>query len=99
MEVRGRYLINEKTVMLTGETSTRGEEWSKVIEGEETFLVKKAPTELIEESLLDANSNLLGARRSLKYLYSPMRIRPISVNPKKGILLFPTKNMKRHSCI
>ena len=99
MEVRVQYLINEKTVMLTGEYSNREEIWTRVIEGEETFLVKKAPTDVIEESLLHEGSNFIGTRLSLKYLYSPMRIRPISVNPQKGILLFPTKNVKRLSCI
>jgi competence protein ComK len=96
MDIRDRHLINEKTVLLTGEYNDRGELWSRVIEGEETFLVKKSPITVIEETLLHLGSNFLGARRSAKYLLSPSRMHPISVNPQMGILLFPTKNMKCH---
>ncbi|MEH7012492.1 competence protein ComK [Neobacillus niacini] len=99
MDLRDRHLINEKTVLVTGEYNDTGELWSRVIEGEETFLVKKSPTTVIEETLLHLGSNFLGARRSSKYLLSPMRMHPISVNPQMGILLFPTMNMKCHCCI
>jgi competence protein ComK len=96
MDIRDRHLINEKTVLLTGEYNDRGELWSRVIEGEETFLVRKSPITVIEETLLHLGSNFLGARRSAKYLLMPTRMHPISVNPQMGILLFPTKNMKCH---
>lgn len=99
MEIRERYLINEKTVMITGEYNNRGELWTRVIEGEESFLVRKTPTDIIEETLLNVGSNFTGARCSSKYLLSPMKMHPISVNPQMGILLFPTKNMKNYSCI
>jgi competence protein ComK len=99
MDVRDNHLINEKTVLVTGEYNDRGELWSRVIEGEATFLVRKAPTAVIEETLLNVGSDFLGARRSSKYLLSPMRMHPISVNPQRGILLFPTKSLKCYSCI
>lgn len=99
MEIRAKHLINEKTVLVTGEYNDRGELWSRVIEEEETFLVTKTPTTVIEETLLHLGSNFLGARSSSKYLLSPMRMHPISVNPQLGILLFPTKNMLCHCCI
>lgn len=99
MDIRERYLINEKTVLLTGEYNDRGELWSRVIEGEETLLVTKSPLTLIEETLLHLGSNFHGARRSSKYLLSPSRMHPISVDPQLGILLFPAKNMRRQSNI
>jgi competence protein ComK len=99
MDVRDKHLLNEKSVLVTGEYSERGELWSRVIEGQETFLVKKTPIAVIEETLLHVGSDFLGARRSSKYLLSPMRMHPISVNPQMGILLFPTKNMKCPNCI
>lgn len=99
MNVRDNHLINEKTVLVTGEYSDRGELWSRVFEGEDTFLVRKTPIALIEETLLHVGSDFLGARRSSKYLLSPMRMHPISVNPQMGILMFPTKNIKSHSCV
>ncbi|MDR7077512.1 competence protein ComK [Neobacillus niacini] len=99
MEIRDTHLLNEKTVLVTGEYNNRGELWSRVIEGEETFLVRKAPIAIIEETLLHVGSDFLGARRSSKYLLSPMRMHPISINPQMGILLFPTQSMKCYSCI
>lgn len=99
MNIRDNHLINEKTVLVTGEYSDRGELWSRVFEGDDTFLVRKTPIALIEETLLHVGSDFLGARRSSKYLLSPMRMHPISVNPQMGILMFPTKNIKSHSCV
>ncbi|MCM3690651.1 competence protein ComK [Neobacillus niacini] len=99
MDVKDTHLLNEKSVLVTGEFSERGELWSRVMEGEETFLVKKTPTAIIEETLLHVGSDFLGARRSSKYLLPPMRMHPISVNPQMGILLFPTKNIKCPNCI
>jgi competence protein ComK len=99
VELRDDYLINEKTVLVTVEFSSRGEKWSRVIEGKETFLVRKTPIQIMEETLLHEGSDFLGARRSSKYLLSPMRMHPISINPQRGIFLFPTKNIKHHSCI
>ncbi|WHY03531.1 competence protein ComK [Neobacillus sp. DY30] len=96
MDIREKHLINEKTVLLTGEYNDRGELWSRIIEGEETFLVRKSPNTVIEETLLHVGSNFLGARRSAKFLLSPTRMHPISVNPQMGILLFPTKSLKCH---
>ena len=99
MEIRSKHLINEKTVLVTGEYNARGKLWTRIIEGEETFLVTKTPATVIEETLFHLGSNFLGARSSSKYLLSPMRMHPISVNPQVGILLFPTKIMKVHGCI
>ena len=59
MEVRDTHLLNEKTVLVTGEYNNRGELWSRVIEGEETFLVRKAPIAVIEETLLHVGSDFL----------------------------------------
>ncbi|WP_419887938.1 competence protein ComK [Neobacillus niacini] len=96
MDIRDKHLLNEKTVLLTGEYHNRGEVWSRVIEGKEMFLVKQNPITIIEESLLHVRSNLLSDQRSAKYLLSPTRMHPICVNPQLGIILFPTKNRKCH---
>jgi competence protein ComK len=99
MDKRDNYLINEKTVLLTGVYNDRGELWSSVIEGKDKILVRKAPTKVIEGPLLHVGSDFLGARHSSKFLMEPKRIQPISINPQMGILLFPTKNIKSPKCI
>lgn len=99
MEIREQYLINEKTVLVTGVYNDKGELWARVIEGKNTILVRKTPTKVIDETLLHVGSDFLGARRSSKYLMDPMRMHPISINPQMGILLFPTKNIKSPYCI
>lgn len=99
MEIRKNYLLNEKTVLVTGEYNERAELLTRVIEGKETFLVRKTPAQIIESSLLHVGSNLQGALSSSKALLGPMRMYPISVNAHLGIMLFPTKSMKKYNCV
>ncbi|MEC1521105.1 competence protein ComK [Neobacillus niacini] len=96
MDIRDKHLLNEKTVLLTGEYNVRGEVWSRVIEGKETFLVKQSPITIIEETLLHAGSKFFGARRRAHNLLSPTRMQPICVIPQLSILFFPTMNRECH---
>lgn len=93
------YTINEKTVLLTGEYSELGEPWTRVIEGEETFIIKRRPVELINKSLLCSGSEFHAARRSSKQILGDCHMCPIKVNSYLGIWLFPTKSFRNHHCI
>jgi competence protein ComK len=99
LEIRDDYIINELTVFFTGEYGERGELFTRVIEGKDTFLVRKSPAKLIEAALLRVGSNLQGALHSSKNLLGTMRMYPVSVNPHLGILLVPSKSMKKHNCV
>lgn len=93
------YLINEKTVLLMGEYVKNGRQWTRVIEGEETFLVKKRPIDLINRALLCLGSDFRAARKSSKYILGECHMCPIRVNCNLGVWLFPTKSYKDDHCI
>lgn len=97
--LKDNYMINEKTVLLTGEYAKFGHQWTRVIEGEETFLVKKRPIELINSALLCLGSDFHGARRSSKRILGECHMCPIKINCNLGIWLFPTKSYKDDHCI
>lgn len=100
MEIlRDEYMINEKTVALTGEYDKYGRLLTRVVEGEETFLVKRRPVELINMSLLCLGSDFQAARRSSKRILGTYHMYPIKVNCNLGIWLFPTKSYRNDHCI
>lgn len=97
--VKDDYLMNERTVLLTGEYVKNGRQWTRVIEGEETFLVKRRPIELINRALLCLGSDFSGARKSSKYILGECHMCPIRINCNLGIWLFPTKSYRDEHCI
>lgn len=93
------YNLNEKTVLLTGEYGEFGEKWSRVVEGEDTFIVKKRPDEIINKALLCLGSDFHAARRSSKQLLGECHMCPIKINDYLGIWLFPSKSFRNHHCV
>jgi competence protein ComK len=97
--IKEDYLMNEKTVLLMGEYVKNGRQWTRVIEGEETFLVKKRPIDLINRALLCLGSDFRAARKSSKYILGECHMCPIRVNCNLGVWLFPTKSYRDDHCI
>jgi competence protein ComK len=93
------YLINEKTALMAGAYVQNGQQWTRVVEGKETFLVAKRPIEIINNSLLCLGSTFKAAQRSSKYLLGDCYLCPIKVNCHLGIWLFPTKSYRDDHCI
>lgn len=93
------YLINEQTELMTGEYVENGQQWTRVLEGKETFLVAERPLEIINNSLLCLGSTFSAARRSSKYILGDCYMCPIKVNCNLGIWLFPTKSHRDEHCI
>ncbi|WP_342430892.1 competence protein ComK [Neobacillus sp. FSL H8-0543] len=94
MEMKNRYLINERTVMLAEEYDKRGKCFSKVIEGYYTFLVNMTPVEIIEEAL---RRELTNFDRALNYSELLESKKTICLNPHLGIILFPTQSLKKQN--
>ncbi|MDP4086524.1 MAG: competence protein ComK [Bacillota bacterium] len=89
MKILKDYTINHRTVLLSGENDC-----TRVIEGENAFLVKMTPLEMINKSLLRNGTSLRGALRSSKFILGPMNLFPIKVSTSQGIFLFPLKSDK-----
>ncbi|ULT59590.1 competence protein ComK [Neobacillus drentensis] len=99
MEIRKNYLINEKTGLLMGEYYTNGTLYTRVIEDMENFLVAMSPVHLIDKSLLQYGSSLIGALSSSKEVLGEMYMYPIKVSSSLDIWLFPSKSYKKSNCI
>jgi competence protein ComK len=99
MIIRKDYLMNEKTVLLTGEYDGTGKLITRVIDGEETFLVDLSPAQIIDENLLLIGSDLRGSLLSSKKLLGPKYMYPITINSHLGIYLLPTQSSKKRNCI
>ncbi|WP_144553442.1 competence protein ComK [Bacillus sp. X1(2014)] len=99
MKIREDYLINEKTVLLTGEYDYNGNLITRVIDGEETFLVDLTPSQVIDANLLLVGSNLRGSLNSSKNLLGQLYMYPLTINSRLGIYLLPTKSLKKRDCI
>lgn len=91
--------MNEKTVLLTGEYDGFGNLITRVIDGEDTLLVDRAPVKVIDKNLLRIGSDLRGALNSSKALLGQMKMYPILVNPHLGIWLFPTSGSNQRNCV
>lgn len=98
MEIQD-HVINEKTVLFTGEYDEYGNLCTRVIEGDDSFVVKKSPVEQIDVTLLNYGSNFSGALKSSKFILGPMKMYPIKINRNKGIWLFPTRSFKKQNCV
>lgn len=99
MIILDNYIINEETVLLTGEYDDFGNLWTRVIEGKKTFLVRMSPIQLINKTLLRLGSNFQAARQSSKDLLGEIHMYPIKINATLGIWLFPTKSFNKPDCV
>ena len=93
------YLVNENTVLLTGEYDRFGRLCTRVIEGEKTFLVNMRTMQVINISLRLLGSNFQSVRETSKQILGDIHMCPIKVNCHLGIWLFPTKSYNNDFCV
>ncbi|WLR55441.1 competence protein ComK [Mesobacillus subterraneus] len=99
MDVLSEYILNEESVLLTGEYHVNGKLYARVIHGEETFLVDMRPLKIIDETMIGVGSNFKTGRKSARRLLGDVSMCPIKVNCNLGIWLFPTKSYNDDFCI
>jgi competence protein ComK len=99
LKVLNEYFINEKTVLITGEYDEYGTLFTRVIQGEKTFLVKMKPTHVINRSLQRIGSNFQSVRDTSEQILGEMHMCPIMINCNLGIWLFPTKSYNDDFCV
>ncbi|WP_213370294.1 competence protein ComK [Mesobacillus boroniphilus] len=99
MKTLQEYLINEKTVLLTGEYDDFGKLCTRVIEGSDTFLVALKPMQVINNTLQLLGSNFHSVRETSKQILGDVHMCPIKVNCNLGIWLFPTKSHNNEFCV
>lgn len=100
MEVKERedYCIIAETIMLIPFFNDCGYLYSKVIEGEDVFIVRKSPLQIIEFSLLSYGNNFNGALLASKFHLGGKKMLPIKICGTQCIYLFPTQAYKNPMC-
>lgn len=99
MKILQEYLINEKTVLLTGEYDDFGRLCTRIIEGSDTFLIALKPMQIINNTLQLLGSNFHSVRETSKRILGDVHMCPIKVNCNLGIWLFPTKSHNNDFCV
>lgn len=93
------YIINQKTIMLTGEYDNYGNLFTKVIEGNHCILVKQSPLKLISDTMHYYGHNLKGAIEGAQSILGKIQMCPIMVSSEQDICLFPHKSPMHADCI
>lgn len=94
-----RYAVNHLTSFLIGERNKYGYLYTRVVEGDQAFLVRMTPREVLEYTLLSVGSDLRGAMKSARSILDNGYMCPIIVNPYQDICLFPTHSSRADHCM
>ena len=77
---------------MTGLYDRTGKLCTKVNEIDRTFIVDKAPLEILEDTIRNIGFNLKGAMATAKWITGVAQMCPIMINPILKICVFPTKS-------
>lgn len=90
----GNYEINNHTIAIIPIKQNE----SKIIEEENTFMVKKSTSEIINDSCKYFGSSFLGRREGTKALMGVSYKAPIIIEETKSIIFFPTSSPRFDNC-
>ncbi|WP_042349137.1 competence protein ComK [Bacillus massiliigorillae] len=99
MEVRKSYCINQNTIAITPFFSEHGELFSRVLEGNNIFIVQQKPLLIIQESLLQFGGEYKGAVKAAKYHLGERYMVPIKISGLHHIYFLSDQSPKNHYCI
>ena len=83
------YIVNKNTVCLFSEYDKKGNENTRVIEGESLILVEKPVKEVLEESFEYYARSLDGAIVGARSILGSKYFLPVALNAEHGIILAP----------
>ncbi len=93
------YIINQETVLLTGEYDQYGKLCTRVIEGDQSILVDHPPLKVISKSINYFGFSLKGAIEGAKTILGKVKMCPIMICPVQDICMFPHTSPVNHDCI
>lgn len=99
MKLFGKYIINPNTVLIETELNERGQMYSKVIEGKNSFYVAMHPKAVIDFSLQYYCSSLKGAIDGARSILGNISMPPIMIISQLDICWFPSCSPDRSDCI
>lgn len=96
MNIEQSYIIKDKTIALVPAKEIDYD--SIVVESESLRYIKQTPEEIIKESCLEYWSDYEGRRKAVIQKTRFKEKVPIPINPKQGIIAFPTHAIKSIDC-
>lgn len=99
LKLINRYVINHRTILVTGKYNSFGKLCTIVLEGETPILVDQSPIQIIRESLHYYGQNLKGALEGAKSILGKAKMYPFIVCQVQDICLFPHISPTHPGCI
>jgi competence protein ComK len=93
------YIINQETVLLTGEYDSNGKLCTRVLEGESDFFVDQSPIQVITATMNYYGHNFKGAIEGAQSILGKTPMCPIMVCVEQDICLFPHRSPVHADCI
>jgi competence protein ComK len=95
--VLASYEINEDTMAII--PANEFDYATIVLEGNETYYVKKKVSQLIEKGCLEGGAKFEGRRESVIHKTGIDKKVPMPINPNENIYAFPTHSPSSHDCM
>ena len=93
-----KYIINTEVSSVIS-YFYNGYEYSRVLEGNKTFLVSKSPDEIVKDSFHHVGSNLEGAIEATRVILKKKYKLPVTLSAQKNIVLIRCKSTDMNSTI
>ena len=98
MDIIQKYIINTQTSALFSYFDN-GYEYSRVLEGNETFCVSQSPDEIVKESFHHIGFNLEGAIEATRLILKKKYKLPVALSAPKNIILIRCNSADKESTI
>lgn len=99
LKLINRYIINRKTILVTGKYNSFGKLCTIVLEEDTPMLVDQSPIQVIRNSLHYYGQNLKGAIEAAKVILGEAKMYPFIVCQVQDICLFPHISPTHAECI
>lgn len=96
--MKERFIINHATTFIVPEYDDNGYLFSRILHGNETFLVKEKPFKLIERSVNYYGNTIKGAIEASRVVLGNHWMSPLTISEKLEIYWFPTSGYEKDEC-
>lgn len=93
------YIVNADTIALMEELDEYGNSYTRIIEGQNTFVVEISLRDIFEDTLNYYCATLEGAIRGAKSILGEKYHPPILINAQESLVMFPCGPIRRKTSI
>jgi competence protein ComK len=96
--MRTYHIINTETTALVSYYEN-GHEYSRVLEGKETFLVSLSPDQIVEDSFSVLGNDLAGSSQGARSILKGKYMVPVALSAELGIILIRCNSIRQKGTI